>query len=382
MPRTRNKTRKRKGKDKGKTYHKLINSGGQGCIFKPAFPCKKKSKRTHKGKQTISKVFFHKHFAKREYDMDKRIRKIKGYGKWCILWDVYCETPSYKQISTNSDIAKCLSKKNITHAFNDSYQMLIRDFGGITFYEHVLKETSKQTFMSQSTFDIFLSNLFQSLRNVFYGILQLQENNISHGDITIRNIIFKKNNSFLIDFGLAYEFSNKQYIENHLEFLFRGTDRIYEAYPYDYQLYHGYLDTPYLLSEYNDMVVGINRQNQDEHVSYHEILGSTQTRKKIHQFMEDTLSGHYTPNLHEIIQSLDTYSVGMLIPIILHDLAQEYKISIPTLLKRCKGSQHQGIFELLRDMTQFYSKDRITPHEAYKRFTGITHHSMSRTQTS
>ena len=355
------------------SHHTLIASGGQGCIFKPYIPCHKKSKSKSKHKhKTISKISFHASSAKHEFKMDEVIRKIPDHSKWAVLWDTYCKTPSFNQLKTTSDIEKCLDKKNVTYSSSTTFPMLIGPFAGKSLYEYGEDIFTKSSFTSQKSFDSCLHKLIQPLHNIFFGLTQLATHNLSHADLTVRNVLISNSESFLIDFGLAYRWSNTSYIKRHLRFLFERTDRIYDSYPYDYYLYHSHINKSQLRGELRDMDNDIMREYHDDYQKYHGVvLGREYINEQLAEYMNLILANH-KPNLNIIIKALDTYSVGMLVPIILHDRCDDLKVSFKTLKERCANSTHSSFFDLCRDMTEFYSEDRISPKEAYQRYQDIS----------
>ena len=364
---------------------KLRNSGGQGCIFDPAIPCKgyktaskkktskkdkkaKTSKKAKKDKKTISKVSFHETSTRREIEMDDVVRKIKGHEDWAILWDKMCMTPTYKELAKHSEIDKCLDKKQIPKSPEKRFPQLIGPFGGHTYYEQGLSEFSKTAFNSQTTFDKALLSMCRLLKGVCLGIRELRAHKLVHGDISVRNVLVKDDKSYLIDFGLAYRSSNKKYIKAHLKFLMEGTDKIYDAYPYEYYLYHGHHNKAKLKEELSDMKRGVMRDYHEEHVRFHElILGKNDIDQELQDYKERVIKGTYKPNLHQVIVGVDTYSVGILLPTVIHDVAEEYGVAFETIHTLCHNTKHPEIFELLREMTEFYAKDRISPEKAYER---------------
>jgi len=246
--------------------------------------------------------------------------------------------------------------------------MLIGPFGGKNLYNHSETLLTKAVHGSQKRFDEVLLKIWKSLENIFIGLVALQKAKISHADLSVRNVLIQGGQSFYIDFGLSYRFSNLRYIKDHLKFLMTGTDRIYDAYPYEYYLYHGHTDKRAIKEELDDMEKGIYREYHDEHIRFHEmILGRKNTNTTLRAYMETLVSGK-EPNLPEIIKGLDTYSVGMLLPTLLHDICESQKVPFKTLETRCHQTTHPEIFELCHKMTEFYAHDRISPQEAYDHY--------------
>jgi hypothetical protein len=374
---TRKKPKPKK-KARPKSRHKLVTSGGQGCIFEPAIRCKGKSatrpsrrKTSSKTRKIISKVMFHEKSAKREFQMNDRVREIPGHEDWAILWDTLCDTPEYRKISKTSDIQTCLQKKHLKPTPQQSYPMLVGPFGGDTLNSYSLGIWTKTALQTQTAFDKALGTLWNLLENMFFALTQLQGDDpmlhVAHADITVRNVLVKDSQTYLIDFGLAYLLSNTGYVKSHLEFLFQGTDRIYEAYPYDYYLYHGHQDTEALVKELQEVEKGDFREYHEEYRRVHElILGEQDVDRTLVDFMESLL--HTKPDVTLLMKSLDVYSVGMLLPTLLYDACQEHQVPWSDLQTFCLQSAHREKLRLLREMTCFSSQDRLTPSEAYTRY--------------
>jgi hypothetical protein len=310
--------------------------------------------------------------AKREIEMDDLVRAIDGHERWAILWDKMCETPEYRTMVKTSEIERCLAKKNHARTSTTTYPMLVGDFGGLDLAQYGTRTLTKESFRTPSAFDKALVHLFELLENAFVGLVELSNAHIAHADITVRNVMVHSNQCFYIDFGLAYRFQNTAYVRDHLKYLFTGTDRIYEAYPYEYCLYHGSHNTRQLHDELKDMKQGIYRDFHKEHLRFHElILGRSNIDKELATYMEAVHSGDYKPKLSKIIRKLDTYSVGILLPTLLHDVAEESGVDWEVLMTRCQTTSHPEILSLCKDMTEFRSEDRLTPTESLRRYREI-----------
>ena len=165
----------------------LLGKGAYGCVFNIEFPCRNKRKTKKKrGRKYISKVFFHKSAiteAKDEYATNVEIKKIKGYRRWCVLWDRLCKPSSYREIYTKDPkIKECLDKTNLSiEAFNARSAMLVGEYGGYTM-EKVFDKKMKNI----KTKDDFISFFLRTMKRMlplFEGIKSLKSNNITHSDI-------------------------------------------------------------------------------------------------------------------------------------------------------------------------------------------------------
>ena len=73
----------------------------------------------------------------------------------------------------------------------------------------------------------------------------------------------------------------------------------------------------------------------------------------------------YPPkNKKKVVESIDIYSLGMILPTIICDISDVYEIKKKQLLK-CFSQVHiQNQLSLLKDMTQYHSKNRIDIEDA------------------
>ena len=350
--------KRKKAKTKKKPKHSLIASGGQGCIFEPAIPCyrgqtrqRHRQTKNRKKSRTISKVAFHLKSAKREIGMDDIIRKIPGHEDWCLVWDTLCETPPYQKVSKVSELTKCLAKKQIKHTDTQRYPQLIGEYGGKTLYDYGEHLFTKKVFENQKLFDKAFQKLVKPIHNLCEGLVALAKAGITHGDLSVRNVVVKDGKGYMIDFGLAYRFNNKAYLKKRTKFLF-SLDKSYDAYPYDYILAGG--TKAQLQKEVKDLKVGDFRDGHEDHRRFHEIvLGREGFNESLIQYLKGP-----KPTLQTIVRSLDTYSVGMLIPTILHDVADDRDVSFETLNKRCDhtSKENKKFLEICRQMTEFAPK--------------------------
>lgn len=355
---------KKKAKTRKKPKHSLMASGGQGCIFEPAIPCYRKNskksrtkRRMSRNSRTISKVAFHLKSAKREIEMDDIIRKIPDHEDWCVIWDTLCETPPYQKVSKVSELTKCLAKKQIKHSDKQRYPQLIGDYGGKTLYDYGEHLFSKKVFENQKLFDKAFQHLVKPIHNLCEGLVALAKAGITHGDLSVRNVVVKNGKGYMIDFGLAYRFNDKAYLKKRTKFLF-SLEKSYDAYPYDYILADG--TKSQLKKEAEDLKDGDFRDGHEDHRRFHEIvLGREGFNESLIQYLKGP-----KPKLQTIVRSLDTYSVGMLIPTILHDVADDRDVSFETLNERCDNTskENKKFLEMCRQMTEFAPK-RPSPTE-------------------
>ena len=362
-----------------KSYHKMINSGGQGCIFEPAIPCYRKTKnkdkkaktdRKRKNQRTGSKVSLNSKSTEREMTIDDLVRKIPDHTSWSILWDQFCETPPYQGLAKASDIKKCLDKKDVPRKPKSRFPMLVGPFGGQTIYEMGQAKLKKSVFKTQGSFDAVLKKLLGTMDPLFEGLVSLSKHQICHGDLSVRNVLVKDNRSHMIDFGLAYRYANKAYQKKRVSFM-RSIDKTYDPYSYEYILYSS--THKQLQEELKDMSNEDYREGHEDYVRFHEVvLGRSSANEELEDYLEKRIQGTIkNPSLSTLVHNLDTYSLGILIPTLLHDIAHDLGISFKTLRTRCQQSKHKEFFALCRDMTEFSSSDRLSVEDSLQKFQSI-----------
>lgn len=336
--------------------NRLIASGGQGCIFRPALTCdtKKHKRRRRKGAQTkrdikrsnyISKVAYNKRSSDREYKMNQYIRKIPGYEDWAILWDDYCYTRPYEIISKTSDIKICLDRKNIKAHPRSKYPLLIGTYGGEALDDLATGMYASPLFDSQKRFDDALLKLHKTLLNLEHGITEMKINNMLHGDLSSGNVVIKRGVSKIIDFGLSCTLSQMNYLSKRLKFITK-IHRMYEPYPYEYMCN---AMTKKQLTQESKMYA--ERDHFDDYICiYENVLGIPDQTKKLRDYLSDRISGKRKQrSVDYFFKHVDTYSLGILIPTILLDVSVVSEVTQDKLSDLCRNCRHQHIFDLCKE---------------------------------
>ena len=362
-----------KKKTKKITKSKLIGKGSYGCVFRPEIPCKKTLKdrknitKTKRSRKKVSKVMLQEsdYEIKKEFNMDKEIKKSSNYKEWAYIWDKLCRPPSYTNMNVLSEINKCLKKfKKTKDDYSKHAYMLIGEYGGNPLFDHCLKMFKKTTFNSLKLFKKNFLKLFKDIEPLFVGLIELQKLNMSHQDLSISNIMYKNNQFFIIDFGLSCKFSDTKSFKKRSLAQLNGS-RVYSPYPYDYIYCHGTKQE--LKSELNSVNRDIDRNHHDDYLRIHKgIFG----RKTIEDDIRNDL-GKVNKNKKLVLKKLDTYSIGILLMHLICDIADHYNVTNKKIYKCFDQVDIQNHLALFKDMTEYYSKDRIDPEEAYERYKSL-----------
>ena len=176
--------------------------------------------------------------------------------------------------------------------------------------------------------------------------------------------MYKDNKFFMVDFGLTCSFTDAKSFKKRSYSQLNGS-RIYDPYPYDYIFCFG--NKKELNKELYSFKRGFFKTHHDDYTRIHH--GILKRNDISEQIIEDL--GKVNNNKNEVIKKLDTYSVGILLLTLLCDVADNYKVSNKQIYKCFDQPELQNHLALLKDMTEYKSKSRITPDEAYKRFISL-----------
>ena len=347
----------------------VLGFGAYGCVFNIEFPCRSKKVNKSKNGKYISKIFWHKDAlkeAKLEFEISKRIYKIKGHKKWCVIWEKICKPHNYKVLyKYDNTIKRCLKKNNITYEqFNKRAAMLIGKYGGNTL-ENIF-DIKMAVIKNRNDFIRFFVRVMKRMLSLFEGIKSLNKTGITHSDIKRGNIVLDGRSFKLIDFGLTYELNDsdvykKRSITQYID------DRIYTPYPIDFVYTHTKKHQE--LSDREDYLKNITKRNFDEYLYIHQtIFKRDNIVNKIIDFLKDV-----KVDKDNIINTLDVYSLGYLIPRALYGLNISYltKENIIQYLQDPIIKPFITLFKYMTRETFFNEGPRISSEEAYKRFSEL-----------
>ena len=338
----------------------LLATGSSSCIFNPNFPCKKNGLIDD---ERISKIIFNpgaKEETQHEKKMNEAIKKIKGYSSWAIIFDQFCKPFPKDTLSTydKRGMDDCLYDEDFIDEFDENSYMMNGIYGGETMDDKFMSMFEGKKMSPRQRDNKFLE-LMKMMEPLFLGLKKMDEKKIIHNDIKPINIVFHDGVFKYIDFGLAGLLSNKNHFKQRsLDELM--TDRFYIYYPIDYLLY--YASSSKLDEEVERVNTKYERRNYDILNIIHMIFG----RKGGLNVIEEVVQQIRDKNINQttMIRGIDTYSLGILIPLLF------LRPEVNHLLKE-ESNLINDFYVLFSLMTTPIPKLRITAEKAYKQFKGL-----------
>ena len=345
---------------------KLIGEGSSTCVFKPNLPCK--NKKIDISDKRVAKLFLKKpDDLKQELKTNRKISKLPMSKEWSVVLDDMCEADDYESIKrVEPDIDKCLKNNEMTSLPKDSL-IFFGNYGGISmdiaFMTHMID--SKTIYDICNNYKSFL----KECETLFLGLDTMYKHKIMHYDIKSGNITYIDHKYKYIDFGISTTFNDKKKIEKRALQEF-NTNRIYIYYPFD--ILYLYASKPKLYIEKYT-----NRKNYDNLKDIQEVVFDRDYDLEWENVLELAIENKL--NAKATIERLDTYSLGITLTKLLYDYLlktfdhlNDYDLYL--MIKDvfdCK--KFINMKELLRDMTEPLSSNRISPDIAYSRYKSIYH---------
>lgn len=187
----------------------IIDSGGFGCVFKPALKCKGKMRETKK----ITKLMTKRHTLSEYKEIEKykkMLKKVPHYEKYYLLNNIkICVPDKLTEKDLTNYGSKCsalqkdsFSKTDINKNRNKLMALNMPD-GGKNLGDYL--DTIKYKDMHH------LNNLLIDL--LLNGIIPMNKLGVYHSDVKDSNILFKTH-PILIDWGLSTEHKKSNKIPN------------------------------------------------------------------------------------------------------------------------------------------------------------------------
>tara|TARA_X000000950_G_C13906098_1_gene656901 strand:+ start:696 stop:1844 length:1149 start_codon:yes stop_codon:yes gene_type:complete len=170
----------------------LIGSGTYGCVYFPGFNCKGKS--TKKGNH-VSKITTDKIGIESEVNAGKRIKeKLANYKDFFLIVDKKCNIRKSNLNTYVKNTCKLIDKNTM---YSILYSNHIYGYDLIDYYNTDLS--------IPNNIRNYYSNFFIYTENLLIAMLHLENINLVHFDISLKNIRINENTNkaLIIDFGLS-----------------------------------------------------------------------------------------------------------------------------------------------------------------------------------
>jgi serine/threonine protein kinase len=229
--------------------NKFIGDGSYGCVFKPAFECKDK-KRKSKNIEMISKIFHRDSSARNElFEYTNVVKKIDPRGKFTVKLYDSCKV-SKSDISP-SEFRKC----NTNSKYNaNEFEQIVYENGGVDLYRAVNH--------------VYFENIVLAALPFFKGLIKLANKGYVHNDIKTLNVVYNVNTDKLsmIDFGIVEP--------NDRIFNINRPYSHYLYYPPEYEMFNVFMTMPvlYIQDLYKKLSVDLSSCSKQEVLEVQKIV--------------------------------------------------------------------------------------------------------------
>ena len=309
--------------------------------------------------------------SKREKRINDIIRRIPNSNKWALIFDELCNPPSFNEsVKIDKSIEKCIKLDEIKintsfvrkqiKKFDEQSNMLIGNIGGATLDDYFNKyfKNLKNIKSLEKEFMIIM----EKMKYLFMGLISLNEYDIIHLDIKPNNIVVSNGYFKLIDFGLSNSINNIKHFINRSYNEYKSP-RIYIYYPLEYFYYNlskDELNTE--LTKIDEEGIDNFRDHMDIYIEILTFLGYY-PKKEILDLLHTYKSINFNISKDkyiDIIKGIDTFSLGMLFPVLFYNTDLFDYINDSNILLE--------FFNLFKVMCNPDYKQRINIYDAYDTF--------------
>jgi len=348
-------------KNKQKTTIKYINNGTYGCVLRPAIPCDSVSK---SDTNTVSKIFKTSESIKKEHKENVRISKLIDP----------------ESIFTVAELDSCIidllqiPEKEFIKCKNFSVQELKRKKHPQLIYEYGGNDLNVASTISS------FKDIFIGMETIFIGLKSLESHKYAHMDIKPANIVYNSENKkvSLIDFGLLTDFS-KVYTRSKTNIL----EYKYPYYPPEFAAcYNFFQNTDKKKANYVNInnnfielydsyikLITIYNAHQLIQTTFDKVFDSSKINSDFNQLDDMSNSKDFDKFCRRYANRIDVYSLGASLAKLMGiccyygTLTNEDASSLPLF--------YSSVIKLIGDMLIIDPKKRLTPTQAYKRYTKV-----------
>ena len=337
----------------------LIATGSDSCVFIPNLPCKRTDRIDD---NRVSKIIYSEGAEEdslEEKKMNDKIKKIKGYSSWAIIFDQFCK-PLPKHVLMDYDeegLDDCIGDDSYLQDDFDKHSYMMNGiYGGETMDDYFYRSFESKKMSLQEINKAFLE-FMKMMEPLFLGLKKMGEKKIIHNDIKSNNIVVHDGVFKYIDFGLAGIVSDKQHFKQRSQDELRS-NRIYLYYPLEYLLF--YATKSQLDEELWKVENKQKRDNFDYLNSIHSIFGVDAI-----DIYYGTIYGLRNKEINEtkMIKGIDVYSLGTLVPLLLLRTNLSLKLEDSQMIL--------DFYNLFGMMLAPLSNIRISAEDAYKQFKSL-----------
>lgn len=326
----------------------FIASGTYGCIFGPSLECKEDVVKPQKTR-FVSKVFSDDDNFKKERNIQMKIESIDPLHSFTIPYYGDCTVSKFKK-SNSAD--KC---EHIDTNTKYTYKQLLYQYGGKDFVKYMIVKKG-----SIASFKKLLIQFYP----VITGLKVINEKGYVHLDIKPDNILYYKNQVYLIDFGLM---SKKHEIFDMKHVL----DHDYPFYPPEFKMYiHGKTSFNKFISRFLENFsyhYKVGSKTEDVYNILLNTIGYTKEDQEKDFISLVRLYYQSSKNITNFTDKIDVYSLGIVFAL-LYSWSKFNKVSnkakknamINTLIK-----------DMIKGMIRFDPEKRLSIKELCEKYDSL-----------
>lgn len=370
---------------------KLIGKGTYGCVYRPQFPCKGEKVETGK----VSKVM-EKRYALDEIQEMKKIDKIDSKYEFHLSTPKLCDFD--KLTSTQKrNLQECsnlelewVRQKDIPMVLEDKDIKLLQiDDGGMSLSSIINNLSIDRMPLTK----VFIYEMMKSFEPIFKGLVKLNQKKFVHFDIKPDNIVYNTVDEKMkfIDWGLSGSYSKiaksdfancRMYwvLPSECLFLCKSEFKLLElasgAYNDETRDFYLKQISKHMEKTYNESYSSVF----DKHYAHNSLYKTTIDMKELREYAKMFKSLGKTEFKNQLISSLDTFSVGLILAHMLVYMSNKrFAFNPDSMLVKLQTDRKRASIEGLKTFKEIHRivsgmleprfSRRTKPQELYKQIT-------------